>query len=375
MDIEIKSLFMELMNSDSKTSKTRAKSLNQFEVDLGTFIFQAPLFKKTLVLHHLSKTTETRLFLFRILPKNLQKNFMETSTDCPVWAHLKKHYFDPQSHFIVEEDFCLENSCTPTKLFYSFNQVEKEGEHYLNVELTYSSKKTAWEDSRDEWFLVAVKDPFDNLTEDALVIRVSGARLLPRLTTLKTLNVSRIDRFSNSYNKLRFHQKSFDLSKVFLTKNKKLRSFLLRNNFINLKVYEKLRMPETNVSSSEQAPHLFGSFKNREQIGLFEGAQIDQSLMNRLVSFEDMNALKEHTFKDYKLKNLSACSFTFYLKLLGPFYLDKDHLSQIADFRIKENQILSIRIFMKRFSKKLSSEWPLARESLEKGVMMISYFP
>jgi hypothetical protein len=366
---------MELLNFNYKNISLDKTNFKLYEVPLGKFIYHAPPVKNTLVLRHLSKSTETSVELFRVLPKTKKRKSLQLKEMTEIQKHLLTNYVNTEEFFLISEKECKIISGISTKLHFTKNKRTKDKEDFIEIDLTYSSKKSNWTDSEDEWLLALSKVSPGNLQEDTLVIRISGSRLLPKLTSLKTINISRMDQFSNSYLKLKFHQKSFDLSKIFLTRNKKLKNFLLKHNFINLKVFEKIKGSDNNICNSERAPHLFGSFKNRNQQELLGNTAVDEQFMQKLVSTQDFNALKEHNFKDYKLKNLSACSFSFFIKLVGPYFFDKSFISQVSEFEIKENQILSIRVYMKQFSKKLSSEWPMCRESLIKGVMLVSYFP
>jgi hypothetical protein len=301
-----------------------------------------------------------------VLPKSFS-NLNDLSEDNEIVDLLNEHYIDSDKFCLVPENACSLSANITTQLILTQEHEEHENEHFLNLILTYSVKKTFSQDSNDKWLLAVTRNKILNFQEDALIMSISGSRISPKLTPLKTMDIVRINKFSNSYHKLKFHQKSFDLSQVFLTNNRRLKNFLLKNNFINLKQLDKFRTPEGNISTSERVPHLFGTFQSKPQINTFIQTQ-------KALKAADMNAQVEHRFKDYKVKNTSACKFTFFVKLMGPFFFDLYAETQVSKFTIKENQIISIRIFMKGMLKK-HIEWPLSRETLLKGVMVISFSP
>lgn len=286
-----------------------------------------------------------------------------------VEQHMLKHYVDSQRFCLVPEEKCLDLPLVLTRLILSQRSEARENEHFLSVELTYSAKKQCFDDSNDRWLLAVTRPTPVHFHEDALVIAITASRILPKLVPMKTIDIVRIDKFDNSYNKLKFHQKSFDLAKLFLTTNKKLRSFLVRNNFINLQRLHRFQAQlDHHISTSEKAPHLFGTFQSKRSL---QKVSLGVPRQARL----DVNAQKEHIFKDYKVKNVSACKFVFYVKLIGPFFFDPSAESQLSEFQIRQNEILSVRVYMKRIRQKHLIEWPSARESLLKGVMIISYRP
>jgi hypothetical protein len=337
-----------------------------FEVPLGKFICQAPPFIKTLSLKHLSENTDTCVTLLRVLPKSIEDQDL-ISEESEICYHLTQHYIDSDKYYLVPESSCIQSSLITTQLIDVQEQEILANENFLNITLTYSTKKNFSTDSNDKWLLAITRSNIKNFQEDVLVISILASRISPKLTPLKTIDIVRINEYSNSYHKLKFHQKSFDLSKVFLTTNRKLKNFLLKNNFINLKKLQKFRLPENNISTSERVPHLFGTFQSKPDVSTLVKT-------HQMLKVADMNAQKEHRFKDYKVKNTSPCKFTFYVKLMGPFFFDFSGQSQISEFDIKENEIISIRVFMKGMRKK-HIEWPLSRETLLKGVMVISFSP
>ena len=337
-----------------------------FEVPLGKFICQAPPLKKTLSLKHLSESTETLITLLRVLPKSFN-NLSDFSEENDIVNHLNEHYIDSTKFCLIPENACILSSEITTQLIYSKEYEEHENEKFLNLVLTYSVKKNFTKDSNDKWLLAVTRNNIVNFQEDALIMSISASRISPKLTPLKTMDIVRIDKYSNSYHKLKFHLKSFDLSQVFLTNNRKLKTFLLKNNYINLKQLDKFKKSEDNISTSQRVPHLFGTFQNKPK-----NNTIFQT--HKALKIADINAQNEHRFKDYKVKNTSACKFTFYVKLMGPFFFDVYAETQISNFKIKENEIISIRVFMKGMRQK-HIEWPLSREALLKGVMVISFTP
>lgn len=232
------------------------------------------------------------------------------------------------------------------------------------LQITYSLSNPNSHVSEIVNFLVVLhKDKIKNPTQDIVILLVKLENCRPELKLLSQLNFR--ENYESDFFIKVFSQKMFDLTKIFQIENQKTKNYLIKNNFINTESLLKFTSLQSNDQNLQKT--FFAGFDKENQKDL--NTIIDKT--NYLQDIHKSFTKNEKLYKDIKLVNVSSCSFTFYVKVLGPFYLTETGSKDI-EITIKEKEVISLRVYSEVKDKR---NWPMTREMIEKGIFIIQYQP